>query len=131
MAGSMAYYHGPCKDDLEMATGGHRLEKKSQRFHVINKSLRNTISAESNNRYAFSAAHSQFSNHHNFIKNNFSIGPDFKCVDIVANRQAFRYTHLQSQSIKKNYRRVSYGHNILGNTTGRFLVHPRMGPASF
>jgi hypothetical protein len=28
----MAYYHGPCEDDLEMATGGNRLEKNYSDF---------------------------------------------------------------------------------------------------
>ena len=64
----MACYHGTCEDDLEMVTSGNRLEKL-QRFHFINKSLGNAISVESNNRCTFLAAHSQFSNHHNFIKN--------------------------------------------------------------
>jgi hypothetical protein len=65
----MAYYHGPCEDDLEMATGENRLEKSYSDFILnINKSLRNAISAESNNRYTFWAAHFQFSNHHNSIK---------------------------------------------------------------
>ena len=67
MTGSMVYYHGPCEDDLEMATGGNQLEKVT-RFSFINKFLRNAISAESNNRYTFVALHPHFSNDHDFIK---------------------------------------------------------------
>jgi hypothetical protein len=32
VTGAMAYYHGPCKDDLEVVTGGNRLEKRYSEF---------------------------------------------------------------------------------------------------
>ena len=93
VARSMAWYHGPCEDDLEMATGGNRLEKSYYDFISLTnlKGIRfqpNPITVA-----LFSVAHSQFSNNRNFIK-KYIIGPDLlksTHICIVANRQACRY----------------------------------------
>ena len=49
-------------------------------------------------------------------------------MHIEANRQAYRYNLFveSADKYKFNYRRVSYGQNTLGNTTGRLFVHRRM-----
>ena len=48
-------------------------------------------------------------------------------MHIEANRQAYRYNLFveSADKYKFNYRRVSYGQNTLGNTTGRLFVHRR------
>ena len=76
----------------------------------------------------FPATHSQFSNHHNFIK---------KLVQALilsaycsqSTGMSMIVTHLRSQPIiikKFYYRRISYGHNTLENTTSRLSMHRRM-----
>jgi hypothetical protein len=64
-----------------MATGGNRLEKNHsdlipltnpQGMQFPQNPIHVTVAL-------FPAAHSQFSNHHNFITQKNSIGPDFKC----------------------------------------------------
>ena len=49
-------------------------------------------------------------------------------MHIEANRQAYRYNLFveSADKYKFNYRRVSYGQNTLGNTTGRLFVHRRL-----
>ena len=49
-------------------------------------------------------------------------------MHIEANRQAYRYNLFveSADKYKFNYRRVSYGQNTLGNTTGRLFVHRRI-----
>ena len=49
-------------------------------------------------------------------------------MHIVANRQACRYNPFaeSANKLKKYYRRVSYGHNTLGNTTRRLFVRLRL-----
>ena len=49
-------------------------------------------------------------------------------MHIEANRQAYRYNLFveSADKYKFNYRRVSYGQNTLGNTTGRLFVHRRV-----
>jgi hypothetical protein len=68
MAGSMAYFHGPCEDNLEMATGGHRLEKSYSDFIPLTNPQGMQILPNPITVTLFLAAHSQFSNYHNFIK---------------------------------------------------------------
>jgi hypothetical protein len=80
MARSMACYHGPCEDDLEMAIGGHRLEKSYSDFISLRNPEEMRFLPNSITVTLFPVAHSQFSNHHNFIKKKISIGPDFKCI---------------------------------------------------